>query len=50
MRKIKQSFTEVVAGQPRKEHYLNVTLVVFAITIAAGAIITLAFTVFNVQK
>lgn len=50
MKRIKQSFTEVIAGQPRKEHYLRVTLTVFAIAIAAGALITFVFTALNVKK
>jgi len=49
MRKIKQSFTEVIAGQPSKKHYVNVSLVVFGAAVVLGLIITLVFTVFNVK-
>jgi len=37
MRKIKQSFVEVVAGQPRKEHYVKVSIVILLISVAVGA-------------
>jgi ABC-type spermidine/putrescine transport system permease subunit II len=50
MKKIKQSFTEVIAGQPRKEHYINVTLSVIVLAIAAGALLTFIFSILNVTK
>jgi hypothetical protein len=37
MKKIKQSFVEVVAGQPRKEHYIKVSIVILLIAAAVGA-------------
>jgi len=50
MKKIKQSFVEVIAGQPRKEHYIKVTIALLLITLAAGSFITLIFTLLNVKK
>ncbi|HWD89729.1 MAG TPA: hypothetical protein VG367_16475 [Mucilaginibacter sp.] len=49
MKKFKQSFAEVISGQPRKEHYVNVTLAVIAIALVAGSLITVAFIFFKVQ-
>ncbi|MBS1531644.1 MAG: hypothetical protein JSU01_15165 [Bacteroidetes bacterium] len=49
MKKFKQSFNEVIAGQPSKEHYINVTVAVVAIALVAGTLLTLAFMFLNVQ-
>jgi hypothetical protein len=49
MKKFKQSFAEVIAGQPRKEHYVNVSVAVVAIALVAGSLITVAFMFFKVQ-
>lgn len=37
MKKIRQSFFEVIAGEPRKEHYINVTIVSVIIAIIVGS-------------
>lgn len=42
MEKIKQSFIEVIAGEPRKEHYINVAIVSIAISIVVGVILVLS--------
>jgi hypothetical protein len=39
MKKIKESFEEVIAGEPTKNHYINVSVVVAAIAIATGLIL-----------
>lgn len=39
MKKIKQSFVEVVAGQPRKEHYIKVSIVVLLVAVVIGALL-----------
>jgi len=41
MDKIKQSFFEVIAGEPRKEHYINVSVITILIAIVAGIIMML---------
>jgi len=41
MKKIKQSFVEVISGEPRKEHYIDVTIVIISIAIAVGLFLTL---------
>jgi len=33
MKQIKQSFVEIIEGQPRKEHYLRVSLVVLSVSL-----------------
>jgi hypothetical protein len=50
MKKMKQSFVEVISGQPRKEHYIKVTIAVLLISLAAGSAITIIFTLLNVKK
>lgn len=50
MKKIKQSFVEVIAGQPRKEHYIKVIIALLLISLTAGSCITLIFTILNVKK
>jgi len=50
MKKIKQSFIEVIAGQPRKEHYVKVAIALVLISLAAGSFITLVFVIFNVKQ
>jgi hypothetical protein len=50
MKKIKQSFVEVIAGQPRKGHYIKVTIALLLISLAAGSVVTLVFTLLNVEK
>jgi hypothetical protein len=49
MKKIKQSFVEVISGQPRKEHYIKVTIALVVISLAAGLCLTLVFTLLNVK-
>jgi len=41
MKKIKQSFVEVVSGQPRREHYIKVSIVVVSISIVIAAVLIL---------
>jgi hypothetical protein len=36
MKKIKESFTEVIAGEPTKKHYINVSIIVAAVSIVIG--------------
>jgi hypothetical protein len=50
MKKVKQSFVEVIAGEPRKEHYINVTVALAVISIIAGVLLTVAFAYFHVKK
>jgi hypothetical protein len=40
MEKIKQSFIEVIAGQPKKEHYVNVSVITISIAIVVGIVMT----------
>jgi hypothetical protein len=42
MEKIKQSFIEVIAGQPRKEHYVNVAIVSIAFSIVLGVLLVIS--------
>ena len=42
MKKIRESFIAVVEGKPRREHYINVTIVVLALAALVG--IALIFT------
>ena len=39
MKKIKQSFIEVVAGEPKKEHYINVSIVITIIAVVVGVVL-----------
>lgn len=39
MKRIKQSFVEVVAGEPRKEHFINVSIVILAVSIVVWALL-----------
>jgi cell division protein FtsX len=41
MEKIKQSFIEVIAGVPRKEHYINVTITTISIAVVVGVVMML---------
>jgi hypothetical protein len=41
MEKIKQSFIEVIAGAPRKEHYINVTITTISIAVVVGVVMML---------
>jgi len=41
MEKIKQSFIEVIAGVPRKEHYINVSITTISIAIVVGVVMML---------
>jgi len=41
MEKIKQSFIEVIAGEPRKEHYINVSVIAISISIVVGVVMML---------
>jgi len=50
MKKIKQSFFEVIAGQPSKQHYIKVAIALVLISLAAGSVVTLVFTLLNVKK
>lgn len=45
MKRIKQSFVEVVAGEPRKEHFINVSIVILAVSVVVWAL--LEFTQFG---
>jgi hypothetical protein len=49
MKKIKQSFVEVISGQPRREHYIKVTVSLVIIAVMAGSFITLAFMLLKVK-
>jgi hypothetical protein len=49
MKKIKQSFVEVIAGQPSKEHYVKVAISLLIISIIVGTGILLAFQYFGVR-
>jgi hypothetical protein len=50
MKKIKQSFVEVIAGKPSKEHYIKVAIALVLISLAVGSCLTLIFAVLNVKK
>jgi len=50
MRKIKQSFEELVEGEPKKEHYLVVWSVLGVAAISVGICITVASFVFHLWK
>jgi hypothetical protein len=39
MEKIKQSFIEVIAGEPRKVHYINVAIVSIAVSIVLAVLL-----------
>ncbi|HWD87087.1 MAG TPA: hypothetical protein VG367_03105 [Mucilaginibacter sp.] len=39
MEKIKQSFFEVIAGEPKKEHYIHVSIVSISIAIVVGVLL-----------
>ena len=41
MKKIKQSFVEVISGQPRREHYIKVSIVVVSISLVIAVVLTL---------
>ncbi|HTI60347.1 hypothetical protein [Mucilaginibacter sp.] len=45
MKRIKQSFVEVVAGEPRKEHFINVSIVILAVSVVVWVL--LEFTQFG---
>ncbi|MBV8388338.1 MAG: hypothetical protein JO080_00905 [Mucilaginibacter sp.] len=50
MRKIRQSFEEVVAGEPHKEHYMVVWSVIGLIAVTVGIVITVVSMVFHLWK
>jgi len=50
MRKIRQSFEEVVAGEPHKEHFVVVWSVIGLTAITVGICITVASMVFHLWK
>jgi hypothetical protein len=50
MKKIRQSFVEIVAGEPSKEHYLNVSIALAVISLTVGLLLILTFTFFNIGK
>jgi len=41
MRKFKQSFVEIVAGEPRKEHFINLAIVVALASIVVWIVLEL---------
>jgi len=43
MEKIKQSFFEVIAGEPRKEHFINVSVVTMIIAVLVGIVMMLCW-------
>jgi hypothetical protein len=49
MKKIRQSFVEIVAGEPRKEHYINVTIALAVISLTVGLLLVLTFTFFKIK-
>ena len=49
MRKIKQSFVEVIAGEPHKEHYINVSVTLALVSLTVGLLLILITTFFNVN-
>jgi hypothetical protein len=40
MKKIRQSFIEVIAGEPKKEHYVHVSVIAISIAIVVGVLMT----------
>jgi len=50
MRKIRQSFEEVVSGEPQKEHYMVVWSVIGISAVSVGICITVVSTVFHLWK
>jgi hypothetical protein len=50
MRKIKQSFEEVVAGEPRKEHFIVVWSVIGVAAISVGICVTVVSVLFHLWK
>lgn len=50
MKKIKQSFEEVVAGDPRKEHYVVVATVIALIAASVGVCVTAVSLIFHFWK
>lgn len=50
MRKIKQSFEEVVAGDPQKEHFVVVWSVIGVTAISVGICIVVVSMVFHLWK
>ena len=46
MEKIKRSFYEVISGEPKKEHYVNV----FVVSIAISTVIAILMMVFMQSK
>ncbi|MGZ3750792.1 MAG: hypothetical protein ACXVB0_14120 [Mucilaginibacter sp.] len=47
MNKYKQSFVEVIEGQPRKEHYINVGVAIASIAVVVVLFLTLIFKIFH---
>ncbi|MBS1524203.1 MAG: hypothetical protein JST19_01055 [Bacteroidetes bacterium] len=50
MKKLKQSFAEVISGQPNKEHYIKVAISILIISTILGSGLLLAFQYFNITK
>jgi len=50
MRKIKQSFEEVVAGEPKREHFVVVWSVIGVAAVSVGVCVTVASFVFHLWK
>ena len=48
-RKIKQSFTEVVSGEPHKEHIINVVIVTALASIIGGMALLAIFTFLHIK-
>jgi hypothetical protein len=49
MKKYKQSFVEVIEGNPSKQHYINVTVALAVLSVIAGSFLTLAFVFLKVK-
>jgi hypothetical protein len=50
MKKIRQSFEEVVAGEPHKEHYVVVATVIALIAVTVGICITVVSLLLHAWK
>ena len=49
MRRIKQSFVEVIAGESHKEHYVNVSVILALVSLTVGLLLILVTTYFNIN-
>jgi hypothetical protein len=46
MKKIKESFFEVVAGEPHKEHYIKVSIVTVSLSVIVALVLVIGKTLF----